>query len=640
MASTGKYNKPFIPDPVYPKEKSEDYNLMGGINSKVSLYTNGPAEFRDLSNLNFVNLGALTKRPGTTLFGGATFSTPITSTYEFQKLSGQSYLIALSTNRMNIMYATGSTTAIDRGGSLLAVGQNNFSFSTFVDRLFACSSDYFYRLNPTVSTGSLYGALYSLPDGTSMSAIGLTGLPGNATTGLSGTFVFSFCYLNDRGYIGPPAQFVTLSPGSTQAVKFSFGYGASFLQAYYGVTAAIVYMSQIDGVVPAQIPIGVGAFNLGPGNTTIGYLTNNAALPTNTAPVAPNTFYLPGSSGSFIFGGGLGVQPTPPFIPRFLEVFNNQMFMAGFSTAPSTFWWSEIGEPEGVEPQFSAQVRTNDGDIISGMRSYLGSLLITKRKSLHVLSGTNPSNFVLQELSDQYGCLSHRAIVPWNNVVWFLDSKGIVEYNGANLRCVSTPVESLFANMNLTAAYDNACGIHVKRFNEIWFAIPTGALPINNQIIVYDYVANAWTHYDGLLVQTLTNAFGGFSQSRPFSGNSNGGLVYFDPALTQDQGQPMICTFDSIFFAARGQTTENMYRRFYLNVDPVLGFTQAISMFFQTNFGSTVQLSRTMYQAPYQSRVDFGLSARSIQASMNHISASLPLKINGFAFESRFQRGV
>lgn len=643
--------------------KSEDYSLLGGINTKVSLYTNGPAEFRDLSNLNFINMGALTKRPGTSLYGGATLPgttlIQITGGYEFQKLNGISFIITTSSTLINqwgsnfssqIIFYQGHSPTAYGGGVAVTVpfGVNPGKISsavTFVDRFFICDGSSFYRINTqslgfTTSPGPLNAYLYSLPP-TNLIATP-TGI--SQVTGLTGNISIAASFVNDRGYIGPPGQPTTIgttNAGITLTNNFSYQWtiGASvvnYLMDSYGVTAIATFRSVTDGAVlnfVTMIPTTYGS--------TFNWIDTGASL-SDTAAVAPETFYLPGTSD--------GSGPTIPsnffpfygrnFLPRYLEVFNNQLFMAGFSASPSTFWWSEIGEPEGIEPDFSTEVRSNDGDVISGLKAYLGSLVITKRKSIHVLSGDNPNNFLLQEISDQYGCVSHRAIVPWNNVLWFLDSKGIIEYNGANIRCVSTPIEPILNNMNVQAAYDNACGIHVKKFNEIWFAIPANGSTINNQIIVYDYVSNAWTHYDGIQAQSLFNAFGGFNHLTPFAGNYTGSIVYFDPSLTSDNGQGITCSFDSIFFAARGQTTENMYRRFYLNVDPVIGFTQPIQIDFKTNFGSTVQLSRTMYQAPYQSRIDFGLSARSIQASMYHYSASLSLKINGFTVESRFQRNV
>lgn len=640
------------------KQKSEDYRLLGGINSKVNLYSNGPAEFRDLSNLNFISMGALSKRPGTTLFPGITFSgttaggvtsgvpdlRQITSGYEFTKLNGGSFLVISQFNKILQVFGSGSSPLLSYLGfnpPLSKIG-SIYDFESFVDRLFMCNGDSFYRVN-TVNNG-ISGQLtvfnYSLPAGLAgtTGAIFLSSQPsanisGISTTGigLSGTYVFGYSFLNDRGFIGPASPGMTLSIGpsfSSNSVQYVVGNLLTAINLY-GATAIILMRSQVDGVVMA----GVTTVPIAGGGGATQIFTDNGITLLNTAIVASQDFDV-------TIYGSTSILNNYELLPRFLEVYNNQLFMAGFSAAPSTFWWSDIGEPEGVQPNFSTEVRSNDSDRITGMKNYFGSLVITKQRSVHLLSGTDPSNFLLQELSDQYGCLSNRCILPWNNVLWFLDSKGIMEYNGANLRCVSNKVEPIFNAMNISAALDNAAAIHVKKFNELWFSIPANGSTINNMIVVYDYVADSWTHYDGIQAQCLFNAFAGFPSQTPFYGGYTGGLMYFDASLTSDNDQGITCYFNSIFFSARGQSTQNQYRRFYLDVNPVLGFTQPINMTFQQDFGNTIQVARTMYQNPFQSRIDFGISARSIQASMYHYSASLPLVINGFTVESRFQRSV
>lgn len=639
--------------PGYPEQKSEDYRLLGGINSKVNLYSNGPAEFRDISNLNFIQMGALSKRPGTTLYpgitfpgttaGGVTSGVPdlrqITSGYEFQKLNGQSYILISQFNQLVNVMPTGFSPLISYLGFNAPANQigSLWSFATFVDHLFACNGSEFYRIAPIEGSPSsqLNAFNYSMPSGL---AYGVTNPPSifspqaaifgvsTSSGGLSGTYVFGYAFVSDRGFIGPPSNgiTITINGSSTNSVQYVLG-GLLTAINNFGATAVLLMRSQIDGVIMA----GTTLVSIAGGGGATQIFTDNGITLTNTAIVASQDFDVTtGGASSF------------PLLPRYLEVFNNQLFMAGFSSMQSTFWWSEIGEPEGVQPEFSVEVRSNDGDRITGLKNFFGSLVITKQKSIHLLSGDNPDDFLLQELSDQYGCLSHRSIVPWNNNLWFLDSKGIMEYNGANLRCVSTKIEPIFNAMNIQAAVDNACGIHVKQFNEIWFAIPANGSTINNTIVVYDYNADSWTHYDGLQAQCLFMAYGGLPTRSPFLGGYTGGLVYFDPTLMSDNDRGITCHFDSIFFSARGQSTQNMYRRFYLDVNPILGFTQPIFMAFQQDFGSTIQVSRTMYQNPFQSRIDFGINARSIQASLYHYSASLPLVINGFTVESRFQRSV
>jgi hypothetical protein len=577
---------------AYDKIKTESYALLGGMNSKASPYVQGPMEFRKLVNVNFSAPGALSGRPGTALYLGATLSGRITGSYEFERLNGSSYLVV--TANTNAYTATSTFNVFKT--SLL----NNalFDFVTFVDRLFACNGQDFFKFDGS----NTYQ--YSLPAG--FTGWGVTaGIGGSMTSGVTGTFVASYGYVNERGFFGPiPNGITVVLNGATFNALDYYGMTAP---AGYGITQIALYRSS---------PSGVDLF---------GTTTTAASNSTFNDPGYPLTARVQSDAQYFTLA------------PKYLEIYNNQLFMAGFSAFPSTVHWSQIGEPEGVEPDFNAEFRTNDGDRITGLRPYSGSLVVTKERSFHRITGDNPDNFLLQEVSDQYGCISNRAIIQFEDNLYFLDAKGIVEYNGANVKVVSNKVEDIFSRMNLAAARDNAVAVHFRQNNEIWFGIPVGST-INNTIVVFDYLAQAWTTYEGLNVSNLFTAKGSLDQKVPFYGGYTGSVSYFGTTLPNDNGSVITYMILPPFMAPAGQTTESQWRRFYLNVDPVLGFTQPITINLRTNYGTTIQATRTMYQAPYQSRIDFGLSSRSIQAEVISASASFPIKINGYAFTRRFQR--
>lgn len=574
------------------KLKRETYELLGGINQKVSTYLNGQNEFRTLVNMNFVNPGALTKRPGTSLYLGATVSGRITGGTEFERLNGASYVVA--TANTNAYTVTSSFNAFRTG---LANGAL-FDFVTLVDRLFCANGQDFFKFDGTNHSN------YSLP----LPPAGVTAYGIAGGTLVAGTYQVSYGYLNDRGYYGPgsTAISVTVGGGATGAIKFD---GLTTLTGY-GITALSFYRTTPGGV--AQF----GTTSIPMGATT--YTDLGAALGTRAAP--ESLFFT--------------------LAPRYLEIYNNQMFMAGFSSIPSTIYWSDIGEPESVDPTYFAEFRTNDGDRVMGMKAYQGSLMVFKERSFHRLTGDNPDNFQLSEISDQYGCVSNRALVVYENYLLFLDPKGIGEYDGASIKISSTKLEPIFNAMNLAAARDNAVAVHYRRFNEVWFAIPINGSTINNCIVVFDYVANAWTTYEGIDASVLFVAKGSQPEKTVFYGGYTGSLSYFGASLFGDNGQGITCLFNTMYHVEGPRTGTRLWRRFYLDVDPISGVTQSIPCTFNTDYGSSVALAATMYQAPFQSRLDFGLPAKSIQAQVGHYSATLPFKVNGYAFESRYLRSV
>lgn len=579
---------------AYPQFKDETYQLFGGINSKTSEYLNEITEFRDLSNLHFTVPGALSKRPGSASYLGATVSGRVHSVYQFNRLNGASYLVAgANTNLYNVTSTFSPVVTGLQSGALM-------DFSTFVDRLFVANGTNFFKYD-----GS-NGYLFSLPPGSTASWSASVIIGGGSLA--TGTYVFAYGYVNERGYYGPPSNGITLSVVGSSLCGVQY-FGLTQPVGNYGATAIALYRTSVGGIELA--------------NTTLTAITTTTVTDPNW-PLTSRT------------------EPTSLFFtlaPKFIEIYNNQLFMGGFSLIPSTVYWSEIGEPEDVEPEYFAEFRTNDGDRITGLKSYLGSLIVTKQNSCHRVTGDNPSNLVLQEITDQYGCLSNRSMVTFNDYLWWLDRQGIVEYNGANIGIISNKVQPIFDNMNITAAMDNAVAIHNKKFNEVWFAIPTSGATLLNTVVVYDYLTKAWTKYEGLNISSLAVAQGSISEQTPFFGNYTGSINYFGASFYNDNGAAITCMIKTRWHANRGQTTENMYRRFYLNLDPIIGFTQAINLEFRLNYDdTTISATNTMYQTPYQSRIDFGLSSRSIQAAAYHTSASTPIRVDGYTFTSRFQR--
>lgn len=576
---------------AYTKNKIESYNQINGINQKASQYVVGETEVLDISNLNFRAPGALTSRDGTSLYLGATVNGKVTGIYEFERLSGASYLIA--TANTNAYVVTSSWNSIKSGLLNGAI----FDFETFVDRLFMSNGQDFLKTDGSNVSN------YSLPNGVSSTAFGITAAVGG---GLSGTFVGGYGYLNDRGYYGPTSAGVTVA---LNGVTFgSLLYFGMTTPSDFGITAIALYRSQasqINMYGTTTIPIGATFVDSSPLTTRL----------------APDYLYF-------------------TLVPRYLEIFNNQLFLAGFSSFPSTVAWSDIGEPEGIDPTFNAEFRTNDGDVIRGMKTYGDQLVVGKERSIHRILGDSPDNFTLQEISNQFGFLSNNAAQVYETKLLFLDTKGIIEYNGANVTCVSNKVEPIFRSMNIDAARGQAASLHFRDYSEVWFSIPINGATMNNTTVVYDYLSDSWTHYDGFNASVLAIARASLGSKRPYYGSYTGTVVFFDPRIYSDLGQEIHTSWRTRFHTAMGHSTEQQFRRMFIDSNPVLGITQAIGIGFQTDYATMINASFAIYRDQFQSRIDFGIPAKALAAVITHSSASLAIRFNGYTIESRYQRSV
>lgn len=573
----------------YPKLKDERYSNFKGVNTKASKYLTGPNEALEIINWDLSKPGALTKAPGTTQYIGATTSGRVGGFYEFDRLSGASYVMVSANTNMYTVAGNSLNpvrTGLTNGGI--------FDFVTFVDRLFATNGSEFFKFDGSNTTN------YSLPPGATPTSLSASGSGG----GLSGTISYAYGYLNDRGYFGPAVNFRTTSQtGSTQIVVNGLTSWSG-----YGISAIVIYRGYDSGPFYA-----------------IGTASPSATSFTDTD--------LP--LGTTIASEALWVTMAPQSI----ELYNNQLFLVGFSAYPSTFMYSDIAEPESVQPDSNEEVRTNDGDYLTAAKAYYSQLVLFKTKSTHALAGEDPDNFSLREVTDQYGCLSKRAAAVWEQRLWFLDQKGVFEFDGSNISNVSAKIEDIFRHMNIPVAKELSQMIHVKDRNEVWTSIPADGASFINTVVVYDYIAEGWWYRKGVNICSM----GVFTGSLPLEsvgfGGFSGSVHYFGSSLFTDNGMGMTLSVRFPFDSYDQHSTEHEWRRLWIDLDPSMGATKTVTVNFYKDQGSSYVLQRTNVQSEFQNRIEFGIPSKDLSVEFIH-NEDQAIRLNGYTLAHRYQRDV
>lgn len=736
------------------KLKVENYQNLGGINSKYSPMLTGPMEFLDIKNFDFQFPGDLTQRWGSTQYMGQTLAGKITALSEYQTLSGSSYVIAGSSGGLWF----GATTGNFQGMSLTHQSATNIIYGTTLIRgvfqavgwhesppgsggitiaIIATTGNFykgvtnFYMLNygaeetpygpnyviPANITSGGYASIAYLTDfafiadgtkfikfnGATTSNVGLP-IPIPATLthaydltssvslqgfGGTGAAIFYVSYVNDRGFesnivpvcsaFGPesgPAGAASYMPtdktgniAMTLTMNTPLGFGISSINLYsYCVQnpykTGLLYEAWFSdtntwnypfvkinsfpasGSTQTSFPVGTTRGNFTAIFSNVGPLansyTNQYELIGQTLGNISTSFYFQnGISGVIAFSAkGYSKPYQAPYYPQFLEVYDNRLFCAGFSSSPSTVWFSDVKEPEGYLPTNNFEVRTNDSDVIRAMKSYQTRLYFFKINSFHVLVGDNPANFFMQEISNQYGCLNNRCVVQFENLLYFLDRKGVIEYTGSNISFASIKIQPIFDRMNYTSALTEACGIHDKLRNQILFAIPIDGSTTNNITIVYDYIAQAWTTHIGYNASIFAEIKGYNTTKRLFHGDYNGRVNWFSASFLSDNGAGITLSYKTRFLHDMGDSTQKQFRRLYVNADQ-LGVTLSNKINFYQDYGTSIVLGTTINLGTFQDRIDYGISAKSLAFEMISLNtSSTPLRLHGFVIESRMQRKV
>lgn len=636
---------------------------------------------------------------------GAGTSGPINSLFEFVKLTGESYIIAGSDTAMFYIANNGLTllssgwsngqptdmlTFADKlwmangqkwqswdGSTLLPVGlpieSRNASLTI---------GDYVFDANSGQSTGGSYFLVNGATMFFKVAAAGLSML-------LRGMYV-AYSYNREDGYAGPAdflqtaRNIVRSSPGNGNeyfTTSLHNIVGGFTIPAGKGITSISLWIAEdtistADTTTYENIPnVGLVAtgklgWNDNPGGAGnfVSYTLKPDAdlsrfwlfttMPTSSlfgysSQVTGETFYALSFTPGQSFGFYDSTPPLPnafsamPFdffstyTPKYIEINNNMLLAGGFSVAPSVVWPSEIGEPEFYNPENSIEVRTNDGDIVLGTASYNNQWLVFKEKSFHRLFGEAPDQLSLVQVSDQYGCISNKSVVQYDQKILWLDKKGVLEYNGANHQILSGPIEGIFKRMNLTAAKEKACGVHALYRNQLWWGIPIDGATKNNFTVVYDYLIGAWTFFDGFSPAAFASVRGALNKPAPWRGDYSGMVHFFGESFFSDSGQGITCLARTRFENVGGENQTSLWRRLFLDTTQASGLTGTINGQVFSNYDqSTVQATFTMYQTQFQSRVEMGVLGKAVSVQFSHSSASLPLLINGYAWANRGLRNV
>jgi hypothetical protein len=686
----------------YNKKKEERYKAFGGINTKISQYLNSPLEFLNLENIDFQQPGSLNKRWGSTQYFGNSLSLKVNGLFEFIQLSGSSFLYVMAGGTFGLARNDGFTASFSGstagasyfetfGSSSIdgySMSSLNFDAVTFQDQFMFCNGKDFLK-----STGSTV-TFFGLPRCTFVGGLtaaltpqqmvyGYTVGGSSQSPGFTGIFYYKFAWVNSYGFAGAPNFFV---PNSNSGAVVAAGATKITVSVLGPIEAGL--NSPLGSLVPSNFDIkGIAVFrtdstalSISPsgdtnliiasdvfGNTSYLYETiesqdfwylgtvglsagskaatfidtqysvsgltimNNNILPWNFYPQAP-------------FQIGIGLTAPVGFgltyIPSFIEQHENRLFIAGISASPSTFYFSEEGEPEHFEADFGFEVRTNDGDTISGMKSYNGNLMVFKQSSFHSVntSALSFANWQITEVSSEYGCLSNRAVTTYENFCVFLDRKGIIEYNGANINILSTKIDPIFQRMNVSAAQKEACMAYDKQRNQILCDIPVDGATMNNLTVVYDIINQAWTTYKGYNSAITTIAKREFNTKQVFYGGYSGLVSSFGVSNLTDNGVGYTCVARSGFLTDLGNSTQKVFRRLFLDNTPQ-GASSALDVNLYQDYGSSIIINRTMYQNPFQSRIDFGISAKSLSVEFI-MGSTYAMSLHGFTIEYRFQRAV
>lgn len=111
------------------------------------------------------------------------------------------------------------------------------------------------------------------------------------------------------------------------------------------------------------------------------------------------------------------------------QIFQNEDY------SPAAVRWSEPYQPNKIKLASLMEVRSGDGDQITGLAMLYGNLIVLKERSMHRLAvqGSTVPVSRVDEISNNVGCIAPNTVITVNNTLYFLSWAGFYKYDNNQL---------------------------------------------------------------------------------------------------------------------------------------------------------------------------------------------------------------
>ena len=195
---------------------------------------------------------------------------------------------------------------------------------------------------------------------------------------------------------------------------------------------------------------------------------------------SPKVILTDGINPAATYDGSTYTQIThadAPTDPKYSAVFQNHMFLAGDPAEDTNLYFSAPY----AETDFSAANGSgviNVGFPVVAIKPFRDALYIFGSNNIRKLVGNNISNFVLETVTDDLGCLATDSVIEIGGDLLFLSQDGLRPVSGTdkigdvNLETVSKDIQSIFTDIVFDIDLDglNAVVIRQKTQFRYFFA--------------------------------------------------------------------------------------------------------------------------------------------------------------------------
>lgn len=218
---------------------------------------------------------------------------------------------------------------------------------------------------------------------------------------------------------------------------------------------------------------------------------------------------------------------------------DTRVLYAGHPDQPNLLLHSGLFKP-GYVPESGYILVGSDAEAITGLVKFYDYLVIFKERSIWVLQGSKPADYMINPINDKYGCINPDSIqIIFNNVV-FLSDKGVCMLRAStvreyiNVEMISDKVNGVpRAGRNGILQEDLKNAASMDYDDKYWLVFPSG------NVFLWDYKNNCWLKYDNIAADCMIVS----RNDKKLYFGSNGKIYRFynhtDPYPFKDVDQPI-----------------------------------------------------------------------------------------------------
>ena len=231
--------------------------------------------------------------------------------------------------------------------------------------------------------------------------------------------------------------------------------------------------------------------------------------------------------------------------------------------------FSEILDPETWDDYDFIDFNPEDGDYITALIRYGQNLIVSKQRSMAMLTGNKVSNYQVSWLDSEQGCQSQRAICSADKYIAYIAQDGI-RFTDLSQSVVAT--ERLSSDWERVNKRRLSQASMIYWQNKLFISLPVNESLINNEVWVYDFLRNSWSIREGWSVSTWLR-FNQYGADILLAGDSKTGQLYQVDITEYDDGIPVEYVWRSKDFHFGVPERYKLFRNIFLDISAVADTT-------------------------------------------------------------------